>query len=55
MFFLDMTREEVCEAYADEEGRKYGFTNKDWAWVNAKSDAEKLSDESLLLWCENNF
>jgi hypothetical protein len=55
MFFLDMTREEICEAYADAEGRKYSFSENSQSWENAKNDAQKLSDESLLIWCANNF
>jgi len=54
-FFLGLTREELCEVYANQQGEKYDFTDKDYEWVSAKEDAMKMSDADLLLWAECNY
>ena len=47
LFYLDLTREDCCRAYADDEGSNNGFTDKDWAWANACEDARKMTDDQL--------
>lgn len=52
LFYSDMTRDECCRFYADVQGRKYDFTDKDWAWVSEYEYATKRKDEDLLYWLQ---
>jgi hypothetical protein len=54
-FFDDMTRDEVCRAYADSKGEQYGFTEKDYEWADEHDYAQRMSDEDLLQWCSVEF
>lgn len=51
----DMTRHDICQAYADKQGEKYNFTDKDWAWVDEYNYMNKKSDKELLNWCMENY
>ena len=55
LFFQNMTRDEVCWCYANDEGNLNDFTYKDWEWVLAYENATSKSDEDLLDWCNRNF
>ena len=55
LFFDDLTRDEVCAAIANEQGRKYGYTDKDWAWANEFHNNKQMLDGYLLRWCEANL
>jgi hypothetical protein len=53
IFFLDMTRDEVCRAYANRDSEELGYTDKDCVWANLYDDAKKMTDKALLEWAEN--
>lgn len=50
-FYDDLTRDEVCKSYADYQGSKYGFTNKDFAWADEYDYAKQMNDTELYDWC----
>jgi len=52
-FFDNMTREEVCRAYASDSLPDY--SDKDFCWCAEYDFACQQSDEWLLEWCRNNF
>ncbi len=52
---LGMSRDEVCKWYANTQGDKYGFTDKDFAWVDEYEFAQKKSDKELLEWVEGEI
>jgi hypothetical protein len=54
-FVGDFTRDELCSAYANEQGSKYSFTDKDFAWADEYEYATKMTDEQLKEWYYNNY
>ena len=54
-FWHEMSRDEVCRAYANDKGREYDFTDKDYEWVDYHEMALVMSDHELRLWCEENL
>ncbi len=50
-----MTRHDICKSIANEQGIKYGFTDKDWAWTNEYTEAQKRSDQELVRFCKNEY
>ena len=55
IFFDGMTRHEVCQAYANDFGLEFDFTDHDWEWSGYYEMAESMSDADLLLWCKENL
>ena len=54
-FYGDMTRNEVCRAYANSKGSQYGFTDKDYVWSDYFEAAQKMHDHDLWWWCVDEF
>lgn len=55
LFYDDMTREEVCKAFANANGEYYGFTDHDFEWTDYYETAGKMSDDELFEWCKSEF
>lgn len=54
LFFLDMTRDDACRAFADDK-TNYESCDKNYDWCDAYHYAIQMSDADLWRWCNNNF